>query len=712
MKKLICTALASLMLLSAVSCGAAVNDTAVASTASAAEQILIDRLGGVPENVILGDATVAAEYGIDMTSFEDDGYVLRTMGDITLVFGKTEDGLDRAVRAYTKAVREENTDTLDVVYHEGARIERLTIAGRDISEYTVYYPETANANMEFAVSELVRLVEIATGVTLPVVVGAPVSPAIEFRHTDDPALETDGYRYEVTSDGLVIEGAVDRGCMNGVWRFLQLECGWDFLIYGNSHLKEADHIDIPAGTEHSEEPAFESLWLENWYEDFENDCTVPTSEQNSYGALQYYGHGIFEFYNAKNHNNQPCYTSEEFYEETYYNIEKYVSARYGNPGFRQVSIGQNDTTSYCMCETCSKVFVEEGGNAGAVVRYANRISEDINKDYPGIYFCILAYAGSNAPPQKTIPGEYVFVSFATDWKCDNHKMDGTDCKDTVYFYDRNNSTYAEWLEGWCAIATNVCIRGYNLSSQLDEYTVIDTVYDDYKYFHELGVSAICIEGSDFGNWGLKRIEQMMIAELNWNMDMTREEFTEIYHTVLAYEYGEGWEYVLEYIDDWVKAQDMVQCWAQWGISPSNQTSRYYNTGYFAKHLDSYVELIDAAISVAESARQEEMLKRLSASVLYKGCYSSYFMAWLENDTERIAELSALYDRCMNTLRELGIDPTYHKFSEWSMPLAFGNTIEEEAWTETKWALYFYVITGQELPEDAPVIIPEDKLSTN
>jgi len=709
MKRLISIILAVTFTLLA-GCSASPVPTETSATASAPEQFLIDRLGSVPENVVLGDSDAAAEYGIDMSDFEDDGYVLRTVGDTTLIFGKTEDGLDRAVRAYVKAVGADTADSLDVVYHEGYRIERLTIAGRDISEYTLYYPDTANENMIFAASEFVRLIEKATGVTVPVVVGAPVAPAIELRHTDDPALETDGYRYSVTEDGLVIEGAVKRGCMNGVWRFLQNECGWDFLIYGDSYLNEAEHVDIPVGTEGCEEPAFEFFDMWNRYDNYTNERILPTAAQNSYGTVEDAHHGIYNFYNYYDMGQQPCYSDEEFWDETLYNVRNYVAANYDNPSFYQVNIGQNDSTYYCMCETCAEIFLEEGGNAGAVIRHANFLADEINKEFPGIYFTLFAYAGSNIPPKKTAPNEWVYVTFATDWSCTNHCIDGSGCKDTVYFYDRTNSTYAEWLEGWCALNPNVYIRGYNLGTGLDEYTVIDTIYDDYTYFHSIGVSGICLEGSDYGNWGLKRIEQVLISELNWNMDMTREEFEEIYHTLLRYEYGDGWEHVLDYTTEWSLSQDLANCWSWWGISPTLQTSRFYDSGYFAARFDSFVESLDAALPMANSAKQEEMVKRLSVSMLYKGCYASYFMAWLNDNTERLEILSQRYSRMIDTLTELGEDHTYLLVSYAGNPRYYGATIEEEAWDYDKksdatskltWLMYFYVLTGRQPPEEIP-----------
>ncbi|MBE6709347.1 MAG: hypothetical protein E7578_08930, partial [Ruminococcaceae bacterium] len=68
MKKILSLTLVSLMLLSAVACGNA-EPAKTSSTASAAETFLTERLGGVPDDVILGDATVAASYGVDMSNF-------------------------------------------------------------------------------------------------------------------------------------------------------------------------------------------------------------------------------------------------------------------------------------------------------------------------------------------------------------------------------------------------------------------------------------------------------------------------------------------------------------------------------------------------------------------------------------------------------------------------------------------------------------------
>ena len=61
---------------------------------------------------------------------------------------------------------------------------------------------------------------------------------------------------------------------------------------------------------------------------------------------------------------------------------------------------------------------------------------------------------------------------------------------------------------------------------------------------------------------------------------------------------------------------------------------------------------------------------------------------------------------MDTLRDLGENPEALNYT-WCVLDASGGkiyhapTIEEEAWT--KWTDYFFILTGRDLPDDAPVI---------
>lgn len=139
--------------------------TLASSDAAQYAEWLDGRLEVIPDDVVIGLGSNSA-YGVDMTDFENDGYIVRNFGGEVLLFGKSSEGLDLAVRKYAKAAEAGQTANLDEVYHEGYRIESLSIAGNDISGYEVVYGEGVES---VSYSELPRLIEKACGVGIPAV---------------------------------------------------------------------------------------------------------------------------------------------------------------------------------------------------------------------------------------------------------------------------------------------------------------------------------------------------------------------------------------------------------------------------------------------------------------------------------------------------------------------------------------------------------------
>ncbi|MBE6708817.1 MAG: DUF4838 domain-containing protein [Ruminococcaceae bacterium] len=587
---------------------------------------------------------------------------------------------------------EDTTDTDD----NGYRIKKLTIGGKDISEYTIYLADDANENIKFAAEELARLVEAATGVKVPVKTGNAEGTAIEFAVSDDASLKDDGYVYTVSDGYLKFEGAADRGASNGVWRFLENECGWDYLIYGDSYLNESEHVDIPAGTTASETPvcAYFSMWDGHGL-DFINDRGTPTAEQINYGAMSHAGHGMqsYNFAELDNFVNQPCYTDEDTYQIIKKNVEAHIQGRLDagekiGVDFKDVSIGQVDTRNFCRCNECNKLSRTEGSNSGPVVKFANRLSEELNEKYPGLMYKIYAYQGTNKAPANIVPNEYVHISFAYDRACSNHLIDGSECE--------MNAKYNEWITSWANVTDNLYVRDYALGSLFNQYTVIDNLYDDFRYLASLGVTGLCREVSDEYDLGFHQIEKMLLAQLNWNVDMTREEFTEIYHDMLKKKYGDGWEKILEYIDILTEAQDKAGCWDCWGGHvPEYQRFDVY---YYRDNFDHILELLDEAKALAKGEDELRNIELLYPAVLYTGCQASYFLEFLEGDEERMAVLETKYEEFVSRFEALGyrFDGLKNQYGE---EVFIRKDLYREAWGN--WDDNFETWTGQKLPEKKP-----------
>ena len=617
------------------------------------------RLPGLEYELVVGTAADGAAYGIDMADFEDDGYLIRNLDDTVFIFGKTDTALETASNKFVNMYNA--GDVADVAYHEGYRIEKLEIFGVDISEYVIEYPESgAGAQAvaaSVAVSELQRLVKQATGAILPAFAGdSGEEHVIEFRYSEDSDLRYDGYRYFEEDGTLVIEGASARqGCLTGVYRFLQNECGWDEILFGESELRESDYINIPAGIDKTETPAFDHFYTvgSDW-DPFARD----QSKYTSTGVISHACHGLqsHNFFELAEMPSQPCYTDDEMYEICLENATKFVAARYGSPSFKALDIAMPDSNDFCFCDTCLEMFIENGNaNSAAVVYFANRLSEDIDALYPGLVYQIFAYNDTNKPPTKIVPNEMVHVTYCFDVICSNHPLDGSGCSDEPNLWKRKNSDFAKWFEGWCDITDNIYVWFYSLDTNFHDYTVIDTIYKDFTYLHENGVTGIMYQCTSYG-LGMKRIHRSLAHALNWNIDMTEEEYYALYDRLMEKEYGPGWELISEYEQIMQEAQDVIGCATGWGWSyPVQMNNNYYDTFYYASRFDYIVELFDRALAMTETPRQLRRCELLMISALYKGCYSEYFTAYENDDTARIATLSERFDRAMALMKKNGFN---------------------------------------------------------
>lgn len=670
MKKILSLVLAAacmpvMLLASCASGGAGAYSPKITVASSDAEdsaEFLTGRLGDkLTDNVYLAVGSDTAN-GIDMTDFENDGYVLRTVGDKSVVIvGKSADGLDLGVRRYANSVDDGKDEYFDVAYHEGYRIENFTLAGTDIAEYSIEYPAEHNENMLFAVSELQRLVKKACGAELSASEGiTKKARAIEFRHSTDAELKFDGYRYFFEGERLVIEGAVKRGCMYGVWRFLQKECGWTSLIYGDSDLLEAEHLDVPATASRQETPVFSylNMYIHYWGS-YNNEKGTPTEAQNSYGTIPHCCHGLHFFSGTGGADKQICYTDDDIYEMCRDNVRDYIEAQLASglvigKDFFAVDIAQNDNSDYCTCRECMKVFSVEGSNSGAVVRFANRLSEELNEDYPGLYYQIFAYAGSNVAPLKTKPNEFVHITFCSDMNCSNHVFDGSECNGKSTFNQLTNKNYASWLESWCNVSDNVYVWFYALDSKLQQYTTIGNMYRDFRYFRDLGINGMFWQCQFYG-LGIQRVQHQLLAEFQWNMDISEADFEYLLCDILKKEFGSGWTSVREYISMWEESQKRIKCWHCWGGWAYPWDTRY-DGNYYDDHFETMISLLEDAVTRADSKEQQGRAETFTCHMYYEGCYSLYFKAEEAGNTALIKTLSDRYDLMMERLYKNGFDP--------------------------------------------------------
>ncbi len=59
-------------------------------------------------------------------------------------------------------------------------------------------------------------------------------------------------------------------------------------------------------------------------------------------------------------------------------VEKLKTDMLIEPDKQVWSVSQNDNFSYCQCEGCSKIINEEKSPAGPIIRFVNRVADEVS----------------------------------------------------------------------------------------------------------------------------------------------------------------------------------------------------------------------------------------------------------------------------------------------------------------------------------------------
>lgn len=692
MKKILSLTLATLTLAGMLS-SCAITDSTLSATASAPEKYLTERLGST-DGIVLGTAADAVAYGVDLSGLRDEGYVIRKQGGEALILGKTEDGLDRGVRYYANNLAHE--ENAYYTYGEGYRVKKIEIAGRDISEYSIYLFEGADKCHTTAAEELQKYVELACGVRLDIV-RRPTDHMIAYEQVmpEDERFETlgdDGFTIAVKDDGnLCISGGRWRGCLYGTYEFLEKYVGWRFAVNYEAlrtpitdedyYLYESELVSIPAGLEDTQVPSF--AYRQGRYQSYaykslpikqkENDAIRQNADYNGYGYGRGACHGLLS--GPINHGyidsgladslvisgvKQPCFTDPDIIDAAidYYtdNIESRLALGHEiGREIVEIDVSQNDTTVFCTCESCMEYVVLDGSDTGPMLNFANTLAEHFGNEYPGIYVNILVYLGTTKPPKVTKPLENVSCSYCfyidtTKVYCANHSLNGRDCPDeTVGARPISNSVYAREFEAWCQVASRVTVWIYPGNWYYNQIPTngLDTLLDDFRFFRENNIHGVypCMIGQS--SWDSQDyLITYLLSELAWNADMTDEEYWGLIEEYMTIFYGDGTPYLMEYLE-WLESTEKDECFTLQGYSFPQERQDLVKV---KNDYDYCIALFERAKALAGSALQEKGIELFSLPMRFAGLIAS-FEDHYENGT---AEEKELYVKRYEEFKALAI----------------------------------------------------------
>lgn len=576
-------------------------------------------------------------------------------------------------------------------------IRKMTIAGNDISKYTIVLAKEPRPVEETAAGELHTYIEKTCGVCLPVVKGGAETDfeiivgknaRKKYADTDVAELEEDGYRIFADGKKLVIVAGEKRGAMYAAYDFIEYVLGWKFYAENLEVMRGKGDIVVPADYERKHVPVFE-------YREIDFVCVRErhiAAKMRINGNYRHFGeelggelnwggeiHSFANYFPIDERTEQPCLSDPKNIQIV---IDKIAKRLEENPDLYLFEISQNDNQNYCQCERCRKIDEEEGSHAGTMIRFINALSDAFKDKYPKLHFQTFAYQYTRKPPKITKPRDNVII-----------KLCPMECDPSHALFDPDsppNRDFCSDLTGWNEIAKKIYIWDYvaNYAYFFAPFPNLEVQRANVKFYADNHVRGLYPEGNYISPSGeFAELRSYLLAKLMWNPYISKEEYYAEMEGFMEAYYGKGYKYIIDFINftQEASAKNINNMWSH----PFEMISR---EDYIANR-----ERLDKDWDEAEKAAQGVQLENVKRSRL------QYTLITLTLDYDErytngddLSKKKYMIDNILfyNALVKQDIawredfmfpyDLNYHKPPlKWSLPHTYGATAEQfmEGWKE-------------------------------
>lgn len=360
-------------------------------------------------------------------------------------------------------------------------------------------------------------------------------------------LAEDGYAISVAPGKITIAGK-DKGLVYGVCGFLKDYLGIDYwgdgeyFVPGKRSLKPGSRISEPSFSYRQtqnyllgKDPLYKWWYrLEEPSEEFVNNLWVHTCNRllpaDRYGAEhpEYYA-----FYGGKRHPgsaSQWCMSNPEVLEIVCERLDSLFKA---HPEQKIISISQNDgSDTYCRCPECQAAIDEEGGPAGPILRFINKVAER----FPDKTISTLAYLFSVNPPIVTKPRENVSIML-----CD------IDCRRQTALPDNpSGQAFMSALKGWSSMCNNLFVWDYgiNFDNYLSPFPNFATMAENMRIFKKHNVKMHFSQIASNRGGDFAELRSYLAANLMWDAYADADS---LIRSFLDRYYGAAGQPIYEYI---------------------------------------------------------------------------------------------------------------------------------------------------------------------
>lgn len=525
----------------------------------------------------------------------------------------------------------------------------LTIANSPISIFTI-----VSHGYDDAADELVKYIRLATGIILPLERDSKPnrheirlgSPADVCKRLKLDGITNDGFVLKVALGNLLIRSNTEKGVNNGVYEFLHRVLGWRFLCKDVDFLSEPDaDVALPDGYTYSFNPVYEyrkSDWV------FAQDEAWMAKNHINHNDFHWtrFVHTLAELAETHDQSTQPCLSDESVYEKVLANVRRILD---NEPDCKIISVSQNDNCNPCKCEKCLATDKEEGSPSGTLLRFVNRIADEIRDDYPDVSVDTLAYQYTRKAPLITRPRDNVIIRLCSIECCFRHPLNDESCE--------VNAAFKHDLIEWSKISKRLYIWDYvtDFCHYVPPFPNLSVLRRNLEFFADHHAVGMYPEGnyqSASGEFG--ELRAYLLARSMWDPHMSDDEYEALKNDFLRGYYGSGWEYVSKFIDFTEKESDghHMSIW----ISPFGLISREVYEAHEAE-IDSWWE-------TAYSLANEKEKERLDRSVMQWEIVKLYLHP-NEEDGKHFAEKLRKYGVRLRECGEIKPSPDFSlPPSEW------------------------------------------------
>ena len=591
----------------------------------------------------------------------------------------------------------ERNSAVSTVASEANKIQSIKIAGSNLSEYMIYQPAESSECLNFAAAELSSYIEKASGIQLETSSESEGEKVIELV-VDGNLASDDAFAIKTANGKLTITGGSERGCLYGVYEFLESYIGWRFLTVDCEVLMQEDStVEIPDGVEDIQSPVFGDRGIYTYavYGGSNNEqrqnywAKRRLNRENlpdRVGGARIWSNGrtvhtIGDLAGGMSQQENPCLSDEAVFETVLANALKWLSSDPKQADY--ISISQNDNMSVCGCANCRKVNTEEGSDSGTLVRFVNRIAEAIKEDYPDVLVHTLAYLATEAPPQMTKMQDNVIVQYCSHYACYQHSFTDESCNENGGLWGQyfNNVKRAESIKGWASICDTLFIWEYG--AYFGDYNLVfptfDILLENCRFYAENNVKGIFLNAHSNDILDFDDLRTYLSSKIYWNPNMSEEEYNSCIDDFMRGYYGDAWEYMREYLDYLQESSNKTGfCFADANFS----SFRLFRRMDMVLNEEELNELFAAAkASVSGDAVRLKRVEEVELTYSYMLLSSRYFADYVYGSEAIRADYQektrALYDK----MRAGGYDYNLGAFPEYDptlSPIGWGrNPYEEE-----------------------------------